>query len=81
MVIKDAPQVHLIIMIVMAQTQVIQMIVLSQAHLMIVVIVHAWAMIMLLQAHSLHHSASCHMVIQRYIMLMWLIIHILMMSL
>jgi hypothetical protein len=70
MMMKDIPQVHLIIMIVLAQTQVMQMIVLSQAYLMVMLIVHARTMILLLQAHPLHHIASCHKVIRRYIMLM-----------
>jgi hypothetical protein len=61
--------------------QVMQLMILLHAHLM-VMMVHARAMIvMLLQAHPLHHIASCHKVILRYLMLMWLIMLINMMSL
>ena len=63
--------------------QVMQMMILPQAHLVMMMMkVHARVMIvMLLQAHPLHHIASCHKVTQRYKMLMWLIMLIHMMSL
>jgi hypothetical protein len=48
---------------------------LFQAHLIMVVMVHAW-MILLLQAHPLQHITSCHKTTQSYLMLMWFIIHI-----
>jgi hypothetical protein len=62
--------------------QEMQMMILPQAHLMVMRMVHARAMIvMLLLAHPLHHIASCHKVTQKYQMVMWLIMLIHMMSL
>jgi hypothetical protein len=79
MMMIDPLQVHLTRLMVMPQ--VMRMMILPHAHLM-VMIVHARAMIvMLLQAHPPHHIALCHNVTLRYLMLMWLIMLIHMMSL
>jgi hypothetical protein len=62
--------------------QVMQMMMLPHAHLMVMMMVHAWAMrVMLLQTLQHHHIAFCHKVTLRYLMLMWLIMLIHMMSL
>ena len=62
MMMINLQQAHFTLLMVMIQ--VLQMMILLQAHLLIK-LVHAW-MIFIHQAHLHHHIASCHKVTQRY---------------
>jgi hypothetical protein len=64
------------------KNQVMMIVFLPPVHLMKIIIIHTRDMsVMLLQAHLLHHIALCHKVTPRYLMLIWLIMFIHIMSL
>jgi hypothetical protein len=67
------PQDHFTRLMIMPQ--VMQLLILLQAHLMVIMMDHAPAMrVMCLQAHPLHLIATCHKVTPRYLMQMWWIL-------